>query len=181
MEIFKRRSLTGPGRRAQQVYEIMKGQISAIERRILAVLQEGLPKSQTPYKDMAERVGIETEQLLRILADWKQQGKLRRIGAIVNHFRLGPGYGAMVVWRVEPERVEQTGRILAGFEQVSHAYQREARKNWPYNIYTMVHGADAKQLQCTIKQMSRACGVTEYRVLVTEKELKKTPPAYVTQ
>jgi DNA-binding Lrp family transcriptional regulator len=157
----------------------MKDRISSIERRILAVLQKGLPKSQTPYKDMAQRAGIDTEQLLAVLRKWKKQGKLRRIGAIVNHFKVGLGVGAMVVWQVEPERVEEVGQILAGFKEVSHVYERHISKDWPYNVYTMVHQAEQEKLQHTIEMMAKASGVGSYRVLETEKELKKVSPTYI--
>ena len=159
----------------------MKDKLTDIERRILAVLQDGLPKTRTPYKDMAEQAGIETAGLLKILNDWSQQGRLRRIGAIVNHFKIGLGAGAMVVWRVEPERTEAVGRILAGFKEVSHAYERNISEHWPYNLYTMVHGASDEQVRRTIEDMSRACGTCDYRVLITERELKKAPPKYIEQ
>ncbi len=100
----------------------MKNEISDIEQKVLAVLQHGLPESQSPFKDMAEKIGIDTEQLLAILKDWKQQGKIRRIGAIVNHFKVGLGSGAMVVWQVEPERTGEVGGIFAAFSEVSNAY-----------------------------------------------------------
>jgi siroheme decarboxylase len=156
-------------------------QISSIERKILAVLQAGLPNSANPYEDMAKLAGIDTQQLLAILEDWKRQGKIRRIGAIVNHFNLGLDTGAMVVWQVDPEHIEQAGKTLAQFKEVSHAYERKTTKNWPYNVYTMVHGTSWEALQQTIRRMSEACKVSNYRVLITEKELKKVPPTYVTQ
>jgi DNA-binding Lrp family transcriptional regulator len=162
-----------------KITKIMKEGMSIIERRVLAVLQQGLPQSQCPYKDMARQIGIDTGQLLGILEDWKQQSKLRRIGAIVNHFKAGLGAGAMVVWQVEPERVTQVGEILAKFEEVSHAYERHKSKNWPYNVYTMVHAKSAEDIQQIVLRMSRACGISNYRILVTEKELKKAPPTYV--
>ncbi len=154
--------------------------MSDIDRRVLRVLQEGLPPGRTPYRDMAQRIGIDTAELLEILQDWKRSGKLRRIGAILNHFRVGLGAGAMVVWQVGPERVEQVGEILAGFEQASHVYQRPTTENWPYSLYTMVHGTGEQDVRQIVEQMSRACGVTEYRMLVTEKELKKAAPTYLT-
>ncbi len=157
----------------------MKEHISSIERRILAVLQEGLPSSQTPYKDMAQWIGIEVSELLAVLEDWKKQGRLRRIGAIVNHFKVGLGAGAMVVWQAEPERIVEIGQVLAGFKEVSHAYERQTRENWPYNLYTMVHGRSSEEVQQVIKRMSQACGVSNYRILVTEKELKKVAPTYI--
>lgn len=152
--------------------------LSDIDRRVLAVLQGGFPRSQTPYKDMAERVGISTEQLLAILECWKRDGKLRRIGSIVDHFKVGLSGGAMVTWQVEPQRVEQVGAMLAAFKEVSHAYERGTAENWPFNLYTMVHGADIREVEQTVQRMSRACGVSNYRILTTEKELKKVPPTY---
>jgi DNA-binding Lrp family transcriptional regulator len=158
----------------------MKNHISDIERRILAVLQEGFPRSKTPYKDMAERAGIDTKQLLAVLENWKREGKLRRIGSIVDHFKVGLSGGAMVAWRVEPERIEQVGTKAAGFKEVTHVYERKTAENWPYNLYTMVHGADIQEVEQIVKRMSQACGVSDYRILATQKELKKVPPTYVT-
>lgn len=157
----------------------MKNQISDIERRILAVLQGGFPRSQTPYKDMAELVGIDTNRLLAVLENWKRQGKLRRIGSIVDHFKVGLSAGAMVAWQVEPEQIDKVGTKLAEFKEVTHAYERKTTENWPYNLYTMVHGADIQEVEQIVKRMSQACRVSDYRILSTQKELKKVPPTYV--
>ncbi len=159
----------------------MASQISDIEIKVLTVLQEGFAGGRYPYKDMAERAGMDTEKFLAVLQDWKEQGKIRRIGAIVNHIKLGLLGGAIVAWQVEPERIEEVGNILAGFKEVSHAYERQTAENWPYNIYTMVHGADNREVEHTVEKMSRACGISTYKILVTEKELKKAPPTYITR
>jgi DNA-binding Lrp family transcriptional regulator len=155
--------------------------LSETETKILAILQRGFPEGPTPYRDMAEQAGVETSRLLAVLEDWKQKGLLRRIGAIVNHFKVGLGAGAMVAWQVEPQHIQQVGEILAGFKEVSHCYERSIDRNWPYNLYTMIHAANPDDIQDIAKRMSRACGVEKYRILMTEKELKKTPPTYVKQ
>ncbi len=121
----------------------------------------------------------ETKDLLNLLTQWQSQGKTRRIGAIINHFHVGMGSGAMVVWQVDPSRIEAVGLCLAGFDEVSHAYQRPTSPQWPYNLYTMVHGADPASTEQTVKRMSEACGVADYQRLLTEKELKKVPPTYI--
>ena len=46
-------------------------------------------------------------------------------------------------------------------------------------FYTMVHGESAEDVQQVVKRMSRACGVCNYRILTTEKELKKVTPTYI--
>jgi len=150
-----------------------------IEQRVLAALQEGLPQSRTPYQDMARKIGISTEELLAILDRWKRDGTIRRMGAVVDHFRVGLGDGAMVVWKVEPERIEEVGTVFAGFEEVSHAYERQTLPDWAYNVYTMVHGTTPDEVRGTVERMSEAAKVSEYTVLATRRELKKVAPKYV--
>jgi len=159
----------------------MKKPLSDLDNRILSVLQDGLPAGMCPYEEMAARVGIGVDEFLRVLRRWKSEGRLKRIGAVTNHFKVGPGSGALVAWEVEADRVEDVGRILASFRQASHVYEREPAANWPYNLYAMVHAADVQELKETVGKMSEACGVALCRLLVTETELKKTPPRYVDQ
>lgn len=155
-------------------------ELTELEKRILAVIQHGFPAhSLTPYAHMASRIGIDTADLLEVLRQWQANGRIRRLGAIVNHFQVGMGSGAMVVWQVPLDRIEAVGQCLAGFKEVSHAYQRPSSEQWPYNLYTMVHGAHADSTQAIVERMSQACGITDYRMLVTEQELKKVPPTYI--
>ena len=159
----------------------MKNSMPDMERRIIAVLQEGLGNSQSPYENMAQRIGIGRSELLEILKDWKKQGKLRRIGVILNHFKVGLPAGAMVVWQVEPERAVEIGEKFASVKEVSHAYERQSREDWPYNLYTMVHGKNDEEVRKVVEDMSQAGGISNYRILATERELKKVPPTYIFQ
>lgn len=63
---------------------------------------------------------------------------------------------------------------------MSHGYERNTVENKAYNVYTMVHGANFKQVENTAARMSKLIGVSNYRIPVTEKELKKVPPRYIT-
>ena len=153
--------------------------LSETEKQVLRVIQHGMPRSMTPFADMAQKAGIETEQLLDIIKGWKADGSLRRIGAIVSHYEVGLSAGVMVVWQVEADRIEEVGKKLAEFPEVSHAYERIATEDWPYNLYTMVHGSSTEQVEKTVEAMSKTCGVENFRGLITEKELKKVPPTYI--
>ncbi|MCU0916776.1 MAG: Lrp/AsnC family transcriptional regulator [Planctomycetes bacterium] len=157
----------------------MDGLCDDRERRILAALQAGLPKSRTPFSDVAREIGISTDELLAVLERWRRDGTIRRFGAIVDHFQVGWGEGAMVVWKVEADRAAQVGAIFAGFAEVSHAYERQTASGWEYNLYTMVHGTSAQAVRETVERMSEAAGVSEYLILATRQELKKVPPRYI--
>ena len=152
-----------------------------IEQNILSAVQHGLPMSRTPYQDVSKAVGMPVGQLLQILGQWQADGKIRRVGAVVNHFQMGHGFGAMVAWRVPGDKADETGELFASFPKVSHAYQRPSQKNWPYNLYTMVHASGESELETTIETMSQKSGITEFRQLKTVRELKKVSPTYIEQ
>ncbi|UCF17676.1 MAG: hypothetical protein JSW59_09480 [Phycisphaerales bacterium] len=156
----------------------MTDRMPTFERKILAAIQHGLGDSITPFRDLAAGVGAEVGNVLAVLRAWKKDGRLRRIGAIVSHFKAGLPAGAMVVWRVKAEHVERAGALFADFEQVSHVYERGATADWPYSLYTMVHGRSDKDVGLVVGRMSRISGISDYRVLSTIEELKKVPPKY---
>jgi DNA-binding Lrp family transcriptional regulator len=157
----------------------MKTTITDLERDILNAIQHGMPLSLSPYQDMAKNIGISVDQLLEVLRKWKSEKKIRRVGAIVNHFQIGHGSGAMVVWNVPEDRIGEVGKLFASLPEVSHAYQRAVQKEWSYNLYTMVHASNNEALEMTLEAMSRKSGICDYRALKTVRELKKVPPTYI--
>ena len=159
----------------------MKMTLNDIERKILSAIQYGMPMSQSPYQDLSEKIGISVDSFLEMLRQWKAESKIRRTGAIVNHFQMGHGVGAMVVWSVPEDRIDQAGELFASLPKVSHAYLRPSNEQWPYNLYTMVHASDESELKVTIETMSRKSGIKEFRELKTVRELKKVPPTYIVE
>ena len=155
--------------------------LSRSEKALLKAIQNGMPLTRTPYQDLAGNLGIPMDDLLAMLRQWQTDGRIRRVGAVVNHFHIGSGCGAMVVWSVPDDQVASVGTLFAVFEKVSHVYQRSAYPNWPYNLYTMVHAADSNELDARIRDMSDKSGITGFRVLKTIRELKKVPPTYITE
>ena len=161
------------------IFSNMKIALSDLEKKVLSAIQHGMPLSLQPYQDLAAEIGIPPEQLLNMLREWKSGKKIRRLGAIVNHFQMGHGVGAMVVWKAPLERIDEVGNLFASFAKVSHAYQRPSKKEWPYTLYTMVHASSPGELDRTLHDMSRRSGITEFRALKTVRELKKVPPTYI--
>jgi DNA-binding Lrp family transcriptional regulator len=157
----------------------MKITMTDIEHDILNAIQHGMPLSMTPYQDIASDLGISMDQLLGVLRRWKSERKIRRVGAIVNHFQIGHGAGAMVVWNVPEDRIDEVGKLFASLPKVSHAYQRPVNKHWPYNLYTMVHASGSEELVRTLEGMSHESRICDYRALKTVRELKKVPPTYI--
>jgi DNA-binding Lrp family transcriptional regulator len=153
-------------------------ELTEIEKRIIHELQQDLPVTSRPFAEVAEKVGISESQLLEKVREFVANGTIRRFGATLRHQRSGFEANAMVVWEVAPERTEEVGAIFASFREVSHCYQRPALPNWPYRIFTMIHGSSREFCREIAQRMADAAGLENYELLFTEEELKKTTMAY---
>jgi DNA-binding Lrp family transcriptional regulator len=67
---------------------------------------------------------------------------------------------------------------MASFRAVSHCYRRDPTPQWPYNLYTMVHGKDEAGCRATAEKMAAKAEVKDYALLFSRRELKKTSMQY---
>ena len=152
--------------------------LTSLEKRIIHELQQDLPVVQRPFAAVAKRVGISQSELIEKVRELVADGTIRRFGATLRHQRSGFDANSMVVWEVEPEKAEEVGTIFASFREVSHCYQRPALPDWPYRLFTMIHGSSREVCYRIAERMAEAAGVNRYDLLFTEEELKKTTMAY---
>jgi DNA-binding Lrp family transcriptional regulator len=129
---------------------------------------------------MAKRMGVSEANLFDLAAHLSARGYLRRVAAVLHHREAGFHANAMGVWVVPSGRSEEVGHIMGSFRGVSHCYLRPTYPDWPYNIFTMVHGQNAEHCQEIISAISQATGITEYALLYSTKEYKKIRLKYFT-
>ncbi len=155
-----------------------KATITPKEKRVIQALQGGLPLAERPFQALAEKAGLPEEEFLASVRYLCKEGYVRRFGATLQHQLSGYPANAMVAWRVEKEKIEKVGRLMASFKNVTHCYQRKTAPEWPYNVYTMVHGRTDAECQALVEQIAKNTGVTDYQVLFSEKELKRSTIKY---
>ena len=152
--------------------------IDELDKKIIKLIQADLPLHERPFAQMAEQVGITEQKFLDRLASFRDRGILRRFGATLRHQEAGFSANAMVAWVVPEDRVVSVGEKLAGFREVTHCYQRVPAEDWPYNLYTMIHGNSRDACREIVERMAQSVGIDRYRLLFSEKEFKKTSMAY---
>lgn len=149
------------------------------ERHILRIVQGSLPDSATPYADIAAQTDCTEDEVLDLLRKLKRGGQIRRFGATLRHQQAGYGFNAMVAWYIEegfdPDKV---GRVMAGRPEISHCYLRPNCMDWPYDMYTMIHGKTREDCLRVVRELIEQTGVTQYEILFSERELKKTSMEY---
>ncbi len=152
--------------------------LTEFEKKVVASLQGNIPVTSRPFRELAEAVGISEDQYLEIVASLNDRGIIRRFGATIKHQKSGFKANAMVAWKVDEQKARDVGKIMASFQEVTHCYRRNPAETWPYNLYTMVHGPDEDACHAIAKKISKAVGVSEYSLLFSRKELKKTSMKY---
>jgi hypothetical protein len=84
----------------------------------------------------------------------------------------------MVAWAPPPPRKIALGTYAATIDLVSHYYKRPTGHQWPYSIYTMIHGRTTRESDDVIARIVQQTGVHRYCALRTVREFKKTRIVY---
>ena len=145
-------------------------------RRLVELTEAGLPLVADPWAWLADELGLEVDDTLALLQRLQAEGAIRRIAAVPNHYRLGYRHNGMTVWDVDDAEIDRLGALIGAQPFVSHCYRRPRREGWPYNLFALVHGRDASDIEAYGNQiralLGSACRANE--MLMSSRILKKT-------
>lgn len=121
------------------------------ETRLINLLQEGIPLVSRPFEAIAARLDITEDEAIALFTKLKNEGLVRRFGAIVDVSKLGT-VSTLVGIEVRDENIPAVTEKINGLKGVTHNYKRDDR----YNIWFTLMEADRKTLEkhiTTIKEM----------------------------
>jgi DNA-binding Lrp family transcriptional regulator len=139
-------------------------------------MQRDLPLTETPFADAP----FSWPELQALHRQFLQSGRLRRFAAVLHHRRAGFHANAMGVWAVPDADVDRLGEQLAAFAEVSHCYRRPTYPDWPFNLFTMVHGRSRDDCERILATMAERTGIACRRALYSTREYKKVRLRYFT-
>ncbi|HVJ48121.1 Lrp/AsnC family transcriptional regulator [Desulfitobacterium sp.] len=151
------------------------------DKALIRVLQGNLPNSLTPFAELAQTLQWTEKEVLEQTLSLLERNLIRRFGAVLRHQKVGFTANAMGVWPVPEDRAQEIGEKMATFREVSHCYQRPTLPDWPYTLFTMIHGRSAEDCQDVMERIAQATGVEGYRMLFSQAELKKSSMQYFTE
>ncbi|NOQ17223.1 MAG: Lrp/AsnC family transcriptional regulator [Methyloprofundus sp.] len=151
--------------------------MDTIDRQIISATQAGLPLVSQPYQLLAKQIGITANDLMQRLTNMQENGMIRRIGAVPNHYKLGYKHNGMTVWDIDDAQIDHLGELIGQLDFVSHCYHRPRHlPDWPYNFFAMVHSKTEAGAESQIQQIANLLGehCRSSDVLYSTKILKKT-------
>ncbi len=128
--------------------------IDDTDRLLLNNLQGGFPVSHRPFAEVAERLGLDEDDVIARIRRMVESGALSRFGTILNAPQLG-GERTLAAMHVPPARFEEVAAFVNGLDTISHNYERAHH----FNMWFVISSEDEADIQRTIDEIERHTGL----------------------
>lgn len=99
------------------------------EDDIMVALQRGLPLCARPFETLADEIGCAEADVFSCLVRAREDGRVRRFGAVFDTRRLGYRSALCAAW-VQPSELDKSAAAITPLAGVTHCYAREAPPGW---------------------------------------------------
>ena len=127
-----------------------------IDKKILNILQREFPLEEQPFLIVGKRCGISEDETISRIRKMKEEGIIRRIGAVFDSAKLGR-VSTLCAVRVPEEKIDGFVAIVNANKNVTHNYRRDNE----YNIWFTVSVATTKELKAFLKELKEKTGVMD--------------------
>ncbi|RKY64941.1 MAG: hypothetical protein DRQ08_00090 [Candidatus Latescibacterota bacterium] len=134
---------------------------------LLELAQRAFPIESRPFLRLSEMSSSEEDEVLKVLRYLKEEGVIRRIGAVLEPRKLG-FEPVLLAFSVGGDRLEEVGSRMAGYSQVTHCYQRDGSE---YNLWVVAVERKG-HLDGLLRELADLEGVRRALVLKCERTYK---------
>jgi len=127
-----------------------------IDKNILNMLQNEFPLVPCPFRVVADRLGVGEEDVLDRVKKLKEDGVIRRIGAVFDPRMLGY-VSTLCAARVPEEKVALFTASVNASPYVTHNY----RRNHDYNVWFTIIAPSAAAMEDFIAQVKNRTGIKD--------------------
>ena len=155
--------------------------LSSEDRALIKVVQSGLPVVSRPYAEIAKQLNSSEADVISRLQYLIDNGAIKRYGVVVRHKELGYTANGMVVWDIPDDKIEEMGMCIGKYDCVTLSYRRPRRlPEWPYNLFTMVHGCNREEVTQKVEEIVEKCGLQnmEHNILFSTRRFKQRGASY---
>ncbi|NLT95996.1 MAG: Lrp/AsnC family transcriptional regulator [Clostridia bacterium] len=128
-----------------------------IDKKLLSIIQKDFPICSHPFKEIGATLGITEEETLNRLKKLKEQGVIRRLGAIMDSRKLGYK-STLCAMEVPEEKIPEVAAILDKYIGITHNYLR----NHKYNMWFTLITPSEEHLQKTLADLEQKTGYKIY-------------------
>ncbi len=142
--------------------------LSSLDRRLLTLLQDGLPLVAEPFAEIGKKLGLSEGEVIERTRELKENQVIRRLGGIFD--TRGLGYAStLVAMSVPPDRLEEVARVVNAHQGVTHNYVREHPR---YNLWFTLIAKSEEEIEASLCALVKQTGIRDMMNLPTRKTFK---------
>ena len=130
--------------------------MDSIDKKILNILQKEFPLTERPFQIVAETCDISEDETLSRIQKLKDDGIIRRIGAVFDGAKLGR-VSTLCAARVPQDKLENFVSVVNVSKGVTHNYLRDNE----YNVWFTLNAATAQELELFLADLKKKTGITD--------------------
>ena len=130
--------------------------LTALHKQLLNDYQRDFPLSATPYRDIADRLGVSENEVIKALQDLNEADVITRVGPVIPPNRLG--VSTLAAMSVPEADTLAVAEIISQRQEVNHNYEREHR----FNLWFVIIASSQSHLQSVIDDLELQTG---YRIM----------------
>ena len=137
------------------------------DRKILNMLQRAFPLAIEPFRVLADLAGTDEDDFLGRVRSLKEQGIIRRIGAVFDG--AGVGFAStLCAAKVPIGRLEQFTEVVNSYRGVTHNYLRDHA----YNVWFTFIGPTREAIEESLSHISKQTGITDIASMPVKRRFK---------
>ncbi len=110
-------------------------QLNELDKKLINLLQHGLPVCERPFAQIAEEVNSTEDEVIEHLTALREQRVLTRFGPMFDAACLGGAF-TLAALAVPEQDFEKVTEQVNSFEQIAHNYKRDHDYNMWFVIAT---------------------------------------------
>lgn len=126
--------------------------LSPLHKQLLNDFQQDFPLSPTPYRDIAESVGVSEDEVLSVFKELSDEKFIARIGSVIAPNQVGSS--SLMAMTVPPEQLIQVAEMINQYPEVNHNYERENK----VNLWFVLIARDSEHLHAVIDDIEETTG-----------------------
>lgn len=138
-----------------------------IDKKLLNLVQEGLPLESRPFLTLAKQIGIAEEEVIQRVNELKENGYIRRLGGIFDSKKLGYASTLCAV-NVPEQHIENIAKIINSYDEITHNYIR----NHEYNMWFTIIASSETRVKEIIDSVKDKTGINSIITLPVIKLFK---------
>ena len=142
-------------------------ELTQFDKELLNLIQTGLPLTPAPFADLAARLGCPEQQVLQRLAQLRDAGVIRRLGAFFDAESLGYR-GWLVAVKVEEALLPAVALAVNAWPEVTHNDERDHE----YNLWFTIQTRTEAEKDGLLRQVAAMPGVSAVFSLPTTDRFK---------